>query len=265
MVTPRAHDRDAGGDPGLLAAKAAARDAAWAALADAGAGRFPGIRHRIPNFVGAEAAAERLATTDAWARATVVKANPDSPQWPVRTRALADGKVVVMAVPRLASLPPFVVLDPDDLDVAPRRASSITGSGRYGRPAGVDELDPIDLVVQGCVAVDRDGHRVGKGGGFADLEFAIAAAAGLLDPEVLVATTVHDAQVRDESLPVDRHDVVLDLVVTPTTTVVVDRDGHRRPGLDPALLTASKRAAIPLLADLGLGPDPDPDPHPDDD
>ncbi len=250
MVTPRPHDADAGGDPGLLAAKAAVREAAWADLDAAGAGRFPGIRHRIPNFVGAEAAAERLATTSAWARATVVKCNPDSPQWPVRTRALADGKVVVMAVPRLASMPPFVVLDPDDLEVGPRAASSIRGSGTHGRPAGVDDLDPIDLVVQGCVAVDRRGNRVGKGGGFADLEFAVAAAAGLVDPEVVVATTVHDSQVRDDDLPVDRHDVVLDLVVTPTRTLSVTHRDGRRPGLDPDLLTADKRAAIPLLDDL---------------
>jgi 5-formyltetrahydrofolate cyclo-ligase len=36
-----------------------------------------------------------------WPAARVVKANPDAPQLPVRRRALADGKVVYMAVPRL--------------------------------------------------------------------------------------------------------------------------------------------------------------------
>ncbi len=44
--------------------------------------------------------------------------------------------------------------------------------------------------------------------------------------------------------------------------VVLDPDDlevapRRRPDLDPDLLTAAKRAAIPLLADLGLGPDDD--------
>jgi 5-formyltetrahydrofolate cyclo-ligase len=32
-----------------------------------------------------------------------VKANPDSAQWPVRQRALEDGKTVYMAVPRPAA------------------------------------------------------------------------------------------------------------------------------------------------------------------
>lgn len=248
MVTPNAHDADAGGDAGLLTAKAALREQVWSALADAGAGRFPGIRHRIPNFVGAEAAARRLAGTRAWQRATVVKCNPDSPQWPVRAQALRDGKTVVMAVPRLASLPPFMVLDPDDLDVSPRQASSIKGSSVHARSADVADLDPIDLVVQGCVAVDTDGHRLGKGGGFADLEFAITAAAGILDPDVVVATTVHDVQVLDISIPTGPHDIGLDLVVTPSRVLEVVRDGPRGVHLDPDLLTPQKRAAIPLLA-----------------
>ena len=249
MATPRPHDADAGGDPGLRAAKAALRDEVWDDLDAAGVGRFPGIRNRIPNFTGAEDAADRLADTEAWQRARAVKCNPDSPQWPVRTRALADGKVVVMAVPRLASLPPFLVLDPEALDVSPRRACSIRGAGEHGVPTDVDDLDPVDLVVQGCVGVDPAGRRLGKGGGFADLEFAVTAAAGVLDPDVVVATTVHDVQVRDE-VPVDVHDIGCDLVVTPTRTFEVARGDVRRPRLDPDLLTDDKRDAIPLLDDL---------------
>lgn len=248
MVTPRAHDRDAGGDAGLLAAKAALREAVWSDLAEAGAGRFPGIRNRIPNFVGAEAAAERLRDTRAWREARTVKANPDSPQWPVRQRALEDGKVVVMAVPRLATEPSFRVLDPDELDATPRAASSIKGSATHAREATVDGLDPIDLVVVGCVGIDGAGRRLGKGGGFADLEFAVLAAAGVLDRQVTVATTVHEVQVRDE-VPTDRHDVALDLAVTPERTIELAR-GERDVGLDPDLLTADKIAAIPLLARL---------------
>jgi 5-formyltetrahydrofolate cyclo-ligase len=38
-----------------------------------------------------------------------VKANPDSAQWPVRQRALEDGKTVYMAVPRLAGREPKVL------------------------------------------------------------------------------------------------------------------------------------------------------------
>ncbi len=247
----RRHDVDAGGDPEVLQAKADLREEAWAALQDAGAARFPGARHRIPNFTGAEAAADRLRDTDAWQRARVVKCNPDSPQWPVRQRALEDGKVVVMAVPRLAEDPPFLVLDPDHLAVSPRDASSIKGAGRHGVPTAVADLAPIDLVVQGCVAVDEDGARLGKGGGFADLEFAITAAAGLLADDVVVATTVHDVQVvATGRIPLQPHDVRLRLVVTPTRTLEVAASGPVAPAIRWDQLTDAKVEAIPVLARL---------------
>jgi 5-formyltetrahydrofolate cyclo-ligase len=86
--TPRRHDRDAGGDPALLAAKSALRDEVWDALTAARVARFPGARNRISNFVGAEAAARRLRDTAEWKRAETVKANPDSAQLPVRRAAL---------------------------------------------------------------------------------------------------------------------------------------------------------------------------------
>src|SRR2546430_10141472 len=60
------HDHDAGGPAELLAAKAELRQEIWAALRAAKAARFPGPDGRIPNFVGAEAAAERLRGTEAW-------------------------------------------------------------------------------------------------------------------------------------------------------------------------------------------------------
>ncbi len=120
-TTPR-HDHDAGGDAEVLAAKAERRQEVWAALDHPGIARFPKPTGRIPNFVGAEAAARRLAETDEWKSAATVKANPDSPQWPVRTRALVEGKVVFMAVPRLAEPEPFFLLDPERAGrLAPRR------------------------------------------------------------------------------------------------------------------------------------------------
>ena len=69
---PRRHDHDAGGDAATLDAKAALRDEAWAAIRAAGATRFPGPENRIPNFVGAEAAAERLRTSDPWQAAATL-------------------------------------------------------------------------------------------------------------------------------------------------------------------------------------------------
>src|SRR5438067_12549841 len=191
----RRHDHDAGGPTELLAAKGELRTEVWAALRAAKATRFPGPEGRIPNFVGAEAAAERLRGTDPWRAAATLKANPDSPQWPVRQRALEDGKLLFMAVPRLAADDPFFLLDPDHLADTPRKASSIKGASRSARTVGVDALEPVDLVVSGCVAVGEDGARLGKGGGFSDLGFAIAAEAHLVGSSTVVATHVHELQV----------------------------------------------------------------------
>jgi 5-formyltetrahydrofolate cyclo-ligase len=253
---PRRHDHDAAGDPEVLAAKAELRDEAWAAIRSAGATRFPGPEHRIPNFVGAEAAAERLRATDVWQRARAVKANPDSPQLPVRQRALEDGKTVFMAVPRLAAEQPFLRLDPEHLTVRPRAAASIKGSSEHGQPVAVEELDPVDLVVSGCVAVDPTGARLGKGGGFADLEYAVAFEAGLIAVDTIVVTTVHEAQVLEPGrIPVTDHDVGLDLIVTADRVIECPRPSTRgrRPGVRWRDLSEEKIAAIPLLQRLRPG------------
>lgn len=238
----------------MLAAKAALRAVVWTEMRRAGVARFPGAEGRIPNFVGAEAAAERLRGTEAWRRATTVKANPDSPQWPVRQRALEDGKRVYMAVPRLAEERPFLLLDPGEVGEPTRGASSIKGAARWGRPVDLHELEPIDLVVCGCVAVSEDGARLGKGGGFSDLELAMVAEAGLVSAGTKIATTVHELQVRPVgTIPTTPHDFVLDLVVTPERRIECERGERSRPGIHWDELTEERIAAIPLLERLRPG------------
>jgi len=245
------HDRDAGGPAEVLAAKAALRQEVWSEMTAARVARFPGAAGRIPNFAGAEAAAERLRATAVWQAAGTVKANPDSAQLPVRQRALEDGKTVYMAVPRLAEREPFFALDPAHLSEPPRRAASIRGASRSARRVTLAELSPVDLVVMGSVAAGEDGARLGKGGGFADLEFALAAAAGLIGPHTVLVTTVHELQVRAAGMiPLTAHDVPVDLIVTPER--IIDCRLRHGPRAAAAIrwedLTEEKIAAIPLLA-----------------
>lgn len=243
--------RDAGGDPELLERKARLRDRIWTRFEEEGEERFPGARGRIPNFTGAEEAAERLRSTDAWGAADTVKANPDSPQWPVRQRALEDGKRVYMAVPKLAGEDPFFLLDPEEVGASPRSATSIKGATRHGRTVPLEALQPIDLVVAGCVAADSGGARLGKGGGFADLEYAAAAEAGLVDAATPVVTTVHPLQLLEEgTIPTTAHDIPLDLVVTAEQTRRTEVSRDRLPGIDWGEITEEKIRAIPLLQRL---------------
>ena len=228
-------------------AKQAVRERVWAMHERERVARFPGAKGRIPNFAGAPAAADGLASLPQWRAARVVKANPDAPQLPVRARALADGKLLYMAVPRLTDERPFILLDPRRLDLPPRRAASISGAARAGRRIGVAELRPVDLVVCGSVAVNREGARVGKGGGFSDLEFALLVEAGLIGIETVVATTVHPLQVLEEALPENAHDFRLDLIVA-GEEVIGCRRSRRPQGIIWEHLDAARIAAIPALA-----------------
>jgi 5-formyltetrahydrofolate cyclo-ligase len=232
--------------------KQALRERIWDELEDSGEARFPFPPHgRIPNFAGADAAADRLADTDAWAAAAVLKANPDAPQLPVRRRALHAGKRVYMAAPRLAAEEPFLELDPDRIAPEDRdAAATLSHVDDYARRVGPDALPDVDLVVSGSVAVTESGSRVGKGEGYSDVEWAVLSELGRVDEATPVATTVHERQVvatADAPTPA-AHDVSMDLVVTPERVVETGATG-KPAGIDWAL-AADRLDEIPLLARL---------------
>ena len=176
--------------------KGSLRKERWIGLAKAGGARFPGTFGRIPNFVGAEQAAELLCTQPLFRRASYIECNLDLPQRPVRYRALLEGKCIYMAVPKLAEKKPFLGLDPRRLAKADLwQASSIKGAFALGRALSLKQLQPIDLIVTGCVGVAPDGARLGKGGGFADLEYALLREAGKISARTPIVSTVHPSQV----------------------------------------------------------------------
>jgi 5-formyltetrahydrofolate cyclo-ligase len=244
------------GEEQAASAKQAVRERVWDRLVAAHASRFPGARGRIPNFIGAEAAARRLAEGPAWRSASVVKSNPDAPQLPVRVAALEDGKIVYMAVPRLRTDRPFIRLDPATLPVRPRQAASIGGSARFGEPVSVADMPRIDLIVCGSVAVDRRGARIAKGGGFSDLEFALLQEVNLVDDSTVIATTVHPLQVLEEELPETAHDFRVDLIVTPEEAIEApsrQARSHRPAGILWSHLDDTRIESIPSLAVLRAG------------
>jgi 5-formyltetrahydrofolate cyclo-ligase len=238
---------------GVLRAKQSVRERVWALLEREDVARFPGARGRIPNFEGAEEAAEQLAALTEWRGAMALKSNPDAPQLPVRARALAEGKRVYMAVPRLRARNPFLLLDPERSAGSPRRAASIRGAAETGRAVGLEDLEPIDLVVCGSVAVNPAGVRVGKGGGYSDLELGLLVDAGLVTEHTFVVTTVHPLQVLEEDLPETDHDFRVHRIVTPEGAI---KTGARRrpPGILWDHLDEEKIAAIPALARMAGKP-----------
>ena len=226
------------------------RETVWSAMEAAGAAHTKKLHDKIPHFRGFEEAAARVFDLPVWQAARVVKGNPDKAQRPLRRQALAEGKVVYMAVPRLKQEQCFVELDPSVMGASPEEASTISGAFKYGRPVWVEEMRPVDLVISGSVAVNRLGTRVGKGGGFADLEYGLAIAAGIVSPQTPVVTTVHPMQVLDEELPWTHHDVFLDFVATTEEVIECTGDMPRPTGIYWEDLTPAKIRQIPLLKKL---------------
>ncbi|WDZ86257.1 5-formyltetrahydrofolate cyclo-ligase [Micromonospora cathayae] len=211
----------------------------------------PGVHGHIPDFVGKETAAARLADTDAWKAAQVVKCNPDLAQFPVRMRALQEGKLLYMAVPRLAAPKPFYLLDPHALDVPLEVAATSTGAADAAPTVDPDEMQPIDLVVCGSVAVSRqDGVRIGKGAGYSDLEVALLADADLVTIDTVIATTIHQRQLIDDALPHATHDFPVGLAATPHEVLDFGPRREALTGIIEAHLRPDQRDQIPALARL---------------
>jgi 5-formyltetrahydrofolate cyclo-ligase len=174
------------------------------------------IYHRIPNFVGAKEAAQNLRNLPEYTSAKVVFCNPDSPQNPVREKALRDGKSVVMATPKLKH--GFLLIDPTAIPSnSVSEASTIHGAFCYGREVKPNEIK-IDLFVAGSVAVAPDGGRLGKGSGYSDQEYNTLKTANSVTLQTPVVTTVHDAQIVQD-IPRDKWDIPVRIIVTPTKTI----------------------------------------------
>lgn len=221
----------------------------WSLMEETRVARFPRpVYGRIPNFVGSDMAANRLADQEEFKRARVIKVNPDAPQSRVRYLALLSGKVLLMPTPRLRS--GFLILDPNKI---PRKAygeaSSIHGAFKYGRVCGLDEIPHVDLIVAGSVAVSRDGVRVGKGGGYSEIEYGILCEIGSASEDTPIFTTVHDIQIVD-FVPKEDYDLVVDAIITPAKTIRVKSISGRPKGIIWSMMPAERIREIPILAEL---------------
>ncbi len=229
------------------------RDDVWHTLEETGVNVGP-VWSKIPNFTGADTAAWRLAQLPEFRAARVVKTNPDPPQIPLRLRALYAGKIVYAPVPELTGGLPFVRLDPERLTASGvefETAATAQGFLAHGEPVSFADMEMLDFVVVGCVAVTRSGGRTGKGGGFADLELGIFRELGKVGPATPIATTVHSSQVvADSRVVMMAHDSALNFIAT-EAELIVTATRHAQPtGVSWDQVQPDQYEDIPFLKEL---------------
>ncbi len=166
---------------------------------------------RIPNFLNAEIACEKVKKLEEYVNSKCVFSAPDSVLLRLREIALKDKKLLLVAKPKIKG---FWILDKY---VNP----TIKAMDKFGRDVRLDELDvKVDLFVQGCVAVDEKGNRIGKGSGFGDREYELLKDYGLLSKNCLYIVVAHDMQVFDDlSYLMSEHDVRADVILTPSRII----------------------------------------------
>ena len=228
----------------------------WDLMEEKDIAMFPRpVHHRIPNFVGADKAAARLAEMKEFQDAKCIKVNPDTPQRPVRHAVLAQGKTLLTPQPRLRT-GFFSTVEMSNLPslVKVEECTTSKGVAKYGTPVTLHDDYKVELVVVGSTAVcPETGARVGKGEGFAELEWGILTAQGNLDPSTcLVVTTVHDEQIVSDIPPgsLTKHDVPVDVIVTPSKIIWVPNRAPKPSGIFWDLLSPQKLAQIKVLREL---------------
>lgn len=237
----------------MVLTKEKIRQQIWRHLEEQKLARFPfPVQRRIPNFVGASKAAQRLRSTSEYNRAQVILVNPDSPQRPVRLAALQDRKTVVMPTPRIRS--GFLLLHSEKIpEQRYSSASTIRGAFKLGRRTPPSDLPVIDLKVMGCVAVTQGGQRVGKGEGYSELESAILLEFRKLTQKTPYVTTCHDVQLIDQQIvDIEPWDLVVDLIITPTQILQIP-SRKKRPMILWDHLSQEKLEEIPLLKEMKHG------------
>jgi len=202
----------------VIAAKKLLRERIWTEFEGEGVARFPlPCFGHVPNFEGSEKAAQNVRLLKEWKEASVVFVNPDFAQQKVRENALLDGKLLVMASPKLRH--GYIVVDPAKVKGSESLASTIRGAFSRGKVVGLQEMPEPDLIIEGSVAVDLKGNRLGKGGGYGDVEIrTLKTEFGPLP----VVSTVHEMQVVP-NVPFEEKDERVSIIVTPDRVICVSK------------------------------------------
>lgn len=248
--------------------KARIRASVWDVMTTSGFAAPPlPVTGRIPNHVGAAAAAAQLIALREFEEAKCIKVDPDSSLKDVRIGALKAGKTILVPVPQLRT--GFLRrLHPAKIDANKFEfAATQQGMAELGEDLGFEAKVRVDLLVVGAVAVDAThGARLGKGRGFSDFEYAALKTMKAICNGTPVVACVHDCQVvKIPCTILSKHDAPVDIICTPTRTYRTTDYSLPKPEgifwneLSPELARTPAVAALRQSTALGeFSGDPDP-------
>ena len=95
----------------------------------------------------------------------------------------------------------------------------------------------------------KKGAKIGKGGGFSDLEYAIGREFEIFDEDTPTISTVHRFQLVDYECPMEKHDVSLDYILTRDNVIISNTTYSKPKGIDWNIL-GNKINEIPILQKL---------------
>ncbi|XP_009075265.1 PREDICTED: methenyltetrahydrofolate synthase domain-containing protein [Acanthisitta chloris] len=193
-----------------------------------------------------------LKELEVFSRAREVKVDPDKPLEGVRLLTLQARKTLLVPTPRLRTgLFNRIVPPPGATKEILRKCATSQGIKEFSVPVGLDGKAQVDLVVVGSVAVSEKGWRIGKGEGYADMEYAMMVSMGAVQEDTPVVTIVHDCQVLDiaEEL-LDDHDLTVDYILTPTRTIKTNCKRPKPKGIIWHKVSSEMLRKIPILKAL---------------
>ncbi|CAL8351256.1 unnamed protein product [Merluccius merluccius] len=250
------------------------RQKVWDHIEDNNLANFPRpVHNRIPNFKGAFTACARVTGLEAFTETAEVKVDPDKPLEGARLEVLQAKKTLLVPTPRLRTGLFNKITPPEGASKEQLRVCSTSqGVKDFSVPVGLDAQVKVDLVVVGSVAVSEKGYRIGKGEGYADMEYGMMVSMGAVTDSTVVITVVHDCQVVDipEEL-VEQHDLTVDYILTPTRVIKTDCILPKPLGIIWSKLNKHMLEKIPVLKKLRalelqsgkevlLGPEPSVEP-----
>ncbi|GLI34231.1 5-formyltetrahydrofolate cyclo-ligase [Desulforhabdus amnigena] len=137
---------------------------------------------------------------------------------------LADQKKLLIPTPGLQK--GFMLVSPTSVPPQKRKlAIRPIPNNPFGRKMPYEEpfQGLVDLIITEAFLLGRDGTRMGDGSGHLDIQCAILSSLGWLSPDVRVLAVADDRQIVP-SVPVEKTDVRIHWIVTPTQVLAASHD-----------------------------------------